>query len=65
MPRDLVEPEGVNAESDEGMRDAPPPGDPVPGGDPAAAPAPEPAGDVLGAPPEGDAEGVHGSEPPA
>lgn len=70
MGRDLVEPEGVNAESDEAMRDAPPPGDPVPGGDPDAAPdqeRPEPADRLTGPPPEPAQESsdVHGSEPPA
>lgn len=55
VERDLVEPEGVNAGSDESMRDAGSSGDPVPGGDPAAAAGqerPEPAGEILGAPPE-------------
>ncbi|HEY6744222.1 MAG TPA: hypothetical protein VI357_00760 [Mycobacteriales bacterium] len=61
----LVEPEGVNAGSGEAMRDARPHGDPVPGGDPDAVSAAEPAADVLGAPPEGDADDVYGSEPPA
>lgn len=69
MPRDLVEPEGVNAGSDAAMTDPPPTGDPVPGGDPAHAADPErpDAGHVLGAPPEpaGNADGVHGSTPPA
>jgi hypothetical protein len=66
VPADLVEPEGVNAGSDDAMRDAPPTGDPVPGGDPAAAPredAGRPAEDVLGAPPEDDADDVYGSRP--
>ena len=62
----LVEPEGVNAGSDDAMRDAEPHGDPVPGGDPDAVTYDaEPAGDVLGAPPEGDSDDVYGSEPPA
>jgi hypothetical protein len=69
VPRDLVEPEGVNAGSDAAMTDAPPTGDPVPGGgDPATAPDPErPDVDhVLGAPPEpaGNTDGVFGSTPP-
>jgi hypothetical protein len=64
VPADLVEPEGVNAGSGDAMRDPPPTGDPVPGGDPAAAPDKgEPAGDVLGAPPEDDADDVYGSRP--
>lgn len=70
MARDLVEPEGVNAESDAAMADAPPQGDPVPGGgDPATAPDPErPDVDhVLGAPPDPaeNTDEVFGSTPPA
>lgn len=70
MERDLVEPEGVNAESDEAMRDAGGSGDPVAGGDPARAAdqeKPEPAGDALGAPPEPaeDTDEVFGSRPAA
>lgn len=66
--RDLVEPEGVNAGSDEAMRDDPGTGDPVPGGAPGRAAEqqePEPADAVLGAPPEpaGDTDEVYGSEP--
>lgn len=66
MPGDLIEPEGVNAESAGGRRDAPPAADPRPGGRPAAGPGrePPPAGGSLGAPPEGDADDVFGSEPP-
>ena len=63
-----MEPEGVNAGSAEGMREADRSGDPVPGGDPAAGPAgPEPAGELVGPPPEpaGNADGVYGAEPPA
>ena len=62
-----MEPEGVNAGSDEAMRDAGGSGDPVPGGDPAQAPDSDPAGTVLGAPPEpaGNADDVYGSGPPA
>jgi hypothetical protein len=70
VPRDLVEPEGVNAESDEAMRDAGGSGDPVPGGDAAAGPAqerPEPTGGALGAPPDPaqNTDEVFGSGPPA
>jgi hypothetical protein len=70
MARDLVEPEGVNAGSDAAMTDAPPTGDPVPGGgDPAGAADPErPDVDhVLGAPPEPaeNTDEVFGSTPPA
>jgi hypothetical protein len=62
----LVEPEGVNAESADAMRDEEPHGDPVPGGDPdAVSYDAEPADDMLGAPPEGDSDDVYGSEPPA
>jgi hypothetical protein len=65
VPADLVEPEGVNAGSADAMRDAPPTGDPVPGGDAAAGPpSGEPADDILGAPPEDDADDVYGSQPP-
>jgi hypothetical protein len=61
----LVEPEGVNAESAEAMRDAEPTGDPVPGGDPdAVSDAADPADHIVGAPPDGDADDVHGSTPP-
>jgi hypothetical protein len=60
----LVEPEGVNAGSDEAMRDAEPHGDRVHGGDPGAVSyEAEPADDVLGAPPEGDSDDVYGSRP--
>ena len=68
MTGGLVEPEGVNAESDDAMEDVDPTGDPVPGGDPAAVSYdldPDPAADALGAPPEGDSDDVYGSEPPA
>lgn len=70
MGRDLVEPEGVNAESDEAMRDAGGSGDPVPGGHPEDAreqEAPEPADAVLGAPPDPaeNTDEVFGSAPPA
>jgi hypothetical protein len=67
MPGDLIEPEGVNAESAEAQRDDPPPADPRPGGRAAAGPGrePPPAEGSLGAPPEGDADDVYGSEPPA
>ncbi|HEV7657731.1 MAG TPA: hypothetical protein VGP36_23775 [Mycobacteriales bacterium] len=62
MERDLVEPEGVNAESDED----PPWEDPRPGGHPEQGPrAAEPAGEALGAPPDGDADEVFGTEPAA
>lgn len=61
MPRDLIEPEGVNAEPDAPGRT----GDPVPGGDAAAHPPEEtPADDALGAPPD-PSEQTYGSEPPA
>lgn len=64
MSGNLIEPEGVNAESDDAMRDAEPTGDPVPGGDPdAVSYDAEPAADALGAPPEGDADDVYGSRP--
>ncbi len=64
-----MEPEGVNAESDAAMTEAPPTGDPVSGGGvPATAPDPErPDVDhVLGAPPEPaeDTDQVFGSTPP-
>ena len=70
MSRDLVEPEGVNAGSDKAMRDAPPSGDPVPGGRSDAAPdqeSPTPADRLTGPPPEPsqDSGDVHGSQPPA
>lgn len=66
--RDLVEPEGVNAGSDEAIRDDPAAGDPVPGGAPERAAAqerPEPADQVLGAPPEPaeNTDEVYGSTP--
>lgn len=61
MQRDLVEPEGVNA----GSEDDGPVGDPVPGGDPdAVSYDAEPADDALGAPPDGDADDVYGTRPP-
>ncbi len=70
MARDLVEPEGVNAASEQAMTDAPPTGDPVSGGgDPAGAPDPErPDVDhLIGPPPEPaeNADEVFGSVPPA
>jgi hypothetical protein len=61
---DLVEAEGVNAGSAEAMRDAPPTGDPVPGGTPEHAEEhdrAEPVDHALGAPPDSDADGVYGS----
>jgi hypothetical protein len=68
--RDLVEPEGVNAASVDALREDDGSGDPVAGGDAAAAAGqerPEPADDVLGAPPDPaeNTDGVYGSEPPA
>jgi hypothetical protein len=70
MGGDLVEPEGVNAGSDEALRDASPAGDPVPGGNPADGPdqeAPPPAGRLTGPPPDpAESTGeVYGSQPPA
>ena len=69
MARDLVEPEGVNAGSDEAMADRPAAGDPVPGGYPTGAPDPEkPEVDrTLGDPPEPaqNTDEVFGSQPPA
>jgi hypothetical protein len=67
---DLVEPEGVNAGSDAAMRDAPPSGDPRPGGNAAAGPDQEdtpPADRLPGPPPEPaeNADQVFGSQPPA
>jgi hypothetical protein len=64
---DLVEPEGVNAGSAEAMEDRPRAGDPVPGGDPAAAPEQQPPDTLVGPPPEpaGNADDVYGSSPPA
>ena len=65
--RDLVGPEGVNAGSAEAMRDDAPTGDPVPGGDPDAAPErQQPAGELVGPPPEpaGNTDDVFGSNPP-
>lgn len=63
--RDLVEPEGINAGSDDAMRDAGGAGDPVPGGLPERAEEqqrPEPADGVLGAPPDPDTSQAYGSE---
>jgi hypothetical protein len=70
MGGDLVEPEGVNAESGAGMRDAAPTGDPVPGGEAAEGRKQEgaPPADRLTGPPPDPAENtdeVYGSEPPA
>ena len=62
--RDLVEPEGVNAGSDEAMRDQPVGGDPVAGGAPERAEEqqrPEPAAGLLG-PPYPDDSQAYGSE---
>ena len=67
--RDLVEPEGVNAESAEALGDGGGAGDPVPGGDPARADeckGPRPATELPGPPPEpaGDTDEVYGTRPP-
>jgi hypothetical protein len=67
--RDLVEPEGVNAESGEAQRDAGGFGDVVGGGDAAGAERqerPEPATELPGPPPEpaGSTDEVYGSQPP-
>ena len=61
--RDLVEPEGVNAGSAAAMEDDPTPGDPVPGGDPAAPDRQEPAAELPGPPPEpaGNEDEVYGT----
>ena len=64
--RDLVEPEGVNAASDQGIRERPGGGDPVPGGAPERAEEqqrPEPSGHLLGSPADPDMPQAYGSEP--